>query len=99
MVPITLMGFLPHMPNPRTSMAEPLGGIPHGTCVSSCAVGRRFGVAKNAKFVPVKFKHRGRALPAAITDGWLWAINHKTTSTNPQRPSVINYSHGTLPQL
>jgi subtilisin family serine protease len=66
---------------------------PHGTCVASVAVGTTWGVAKNAKMIPVKFKNEATTRPAALQDAFSWVIND-VISNDREGKAVINLSYG-----
>jgi hypothetical protein len=66
---------------------------PHGTCAASMAVGTTWGVAKNAKMIPVKFKNEAATRPAALQDAFLWVIND-VISNDREGKAVINLSYG-----
>jgi hypothetical protein len=67
--------------------------ILHGTCVASMAAGTTWGVAKNAKMIPVKFKNVDNARPAAIADAFGWVVNDVITK-GIEGKAVINFSFG-----
>jgi hypothetical protein len=57
------------------------------------AVGTTWGVAKNARLVPVKFKNEGGARPAAIQDAFSWVIND-VIEKDREGKAIINLSSG-----
>jgi hypothetical protein len=57
------------------------------------AVGKTWGVAKNARMVPVKFKNEGGTRPGAIADAFAWAIDN-VNKNELEGQAVINLSYG-----
>jgi hypothetical protein len=65
----------------------------HGHCVASVAAGNKYGVAKSASLIPVKFKNGRSAKQAAVEDAWMWTLND-VKARGFQGQAVINYSSG-----
>jgi hypothetical protein len=76
-----------------TNQHSLLESKPHGTCVASMAVGTTWGVAKNARMVPVKFKNGGATRPGALADAFAWVINN-VNANELEGKAVINLSYG-----
>ena len=67
--------MIPYVPDPDTSMSESMARN-HGTCVASLATGVKYGVAKKAHLVPVKYKNSlGQATALAIESAFRYVID------------------------
>ncbi|PVH78545.1 hypothetical protein DL98DRAFT_573124, partial [Cadophora sp. DSE1049] len=90
-----------YVPDPDNVMSESILRN-HGTCVASLATGAKFGVAKKAHLVPVKYKNSmGQASRMAIESAFRYVID-RVSATNrgengpaPQAGwAVLNLSGG-----
>jgi len=65
----------------------------HGTHVATTAAGTKYGVAKNAKVVPVRILDcAGRGTYATVISGLDWILS--PLNTNPKTQAVLNLSIG-----
>lgn len=69
----------------------------HGTAVASMAVGDALGVAKDSKFIGVKFRSNATTVPRDLARSWNWVLDDvRGKGRNGRAVIVLSYSKPSL---